>query len=75
ALQGVVAGAIAVLAVFLVGTALLPTGSIDLLAAAVAVAVFALRHLGLPVPALVAATALLGALVGVLDPGLLLVAR
>lgn len=75
ALQGVVAGAIAVLAVFLVGTALLPTGSIDLLAAAVAVAVFALRHLGLPVPALVAATALIGALVGVLDPGLLLVAR
>ena len=75
ALQGVVAGAIAVLAVFLLTTVLLPAGSFDLLAAAVAVAVFALRHMGLPVPALIAATALIGALVGVLDPGLLLIAR
>ncbi len=75
ALQGVVAGAIAVLAVYLVSAAVLPEGAIDLLAVAVAVAVFALRRLGLPVPALVAAAALLGAVVGVADPGLLLVSR
>lgn len=75
ALQGVVAGAIAVLAVFLVSTVLLPAGAVDLLALAVAAAVYGLRRVGLPVPALVAATAALGALVGLLDPGLLLVAR
>ncbi len=75
ALQGVVAGAIAVLAVYLVSAAVLPEGAIDLLAVAVAVAVFALRRLGLPVPALVAAAALLGAVVGLADPGLLLVSR
>ncbi|MGA0121932.1 MAG: chromate efflux transporter [Gaiellales bacterium] len=75
ALQGVVAGAVAVLVVYLVSAALLPTGRIDLLAAAVAVAVLALRRFELPVPALGGAAALVGTLVGVADPGFLLVSR
>ena len=75
ALQGVVAGAVAVLVVYLVSAALLPTGRIDLLAAAVAVAVLALRRFELPVPALVGAAALVGTLVGVADPGFLLASR
>ncbi len=68
ALQGVVAGAIAVLAIYLADHAILRDGGIDLLAAAVAVAVFALHRRGAPVPALVAGAAAIGALVGLADP-------
>lgn len=68
ALQGVVAGAIAVLAIYLADHAILRDGGIDLLAAVVAVAVFALHRRGAPVPALVAGAAAIGALVGLADP-------
>ncbi|MGI9116356.1 MAG: chromate efflux transporter [Gaiellales bacterium] len=69
ALQGVVAGAIAVLVIYLADHALLRDGGLDLLAAAIAVGVFLLQRRGLPVPALVVAAAGIGALVGVVDPG------
>ena len=69
ALQGVVAGAIVVLAVYLADHAILRDGSLDLLAAAVAVAVFALQRRGAPVPLLVVGAALIGAACGLADPG------
>lgn len=68
ALQGVVAGAIAVLAAYLAEHAILRDGGVDLLAAAVAAAVFALARRGVPVPALVVGAALIGAICGALDP-------
>jgi chromate transporter len=69
ALQGVVAGAIAVLVVYLADHALLRDGGIDLLAAAIAIVVFALHRRGVPVPALIVGTALIGALAGLIGPG------
>lgn len=69
ALQGVVAGAIAVLVVYLADHALLRDGGIDFLAAAIAIVVFALHQRGVPVPALIVGTALIGALAGLIGPG------
>ncbi len=69
ALQGVVAGAIAVLVVYLADHALLRDGGIDFLAAAIAIVVFALHRRGVPVPALIVGTALIGALAGLIGPG------
>jgi chromate transporter len=69
ALQGVVAGAIAVLVVYLADHALLRDGGIDLLAGAIAIVVFALHRRGVPVPALIVGTALIGALAGLIGPG------
>ncbi len=74
ALQGVVAGAIAVLVVYLADHAILRDGGIDLLAAAIAVAVFVLQRRGLPVPALIVAAAAIGAVVGLLGPAVGLLA-
>jgi chromate transporter len=68
ALQGVVAGAIAVLVVYLADHAILRDGGIDLLAAAVAVVVFVLQRRGVPVPVLVVAAAAIGAIVGLIGP-------
>ena len=62
ALQGVVAGAIAVLAIYLADHALLRGGGLDLLAAAIAVAVFALQRLRFPIPALVLGAGVIGLL-------------
>lgn len=62
ALQGVVAGAIAVLAIYLADHALLRGGGLDLLAAAIAVAVFALQRLRVPIPALVLGAGVIGLL-------------
>ena len=69
ALQGVVAGAIAVLVVYLADHALLQNGGVDLLAAAIAIVVFALHRRGVPVPALIVGTALIGAVAGLIGPG------
>ena len=69
ALQGVVAGVIAVLVVYLADHALLRDGGIDFLAAAIAIVVFALHRRGVPVPALIVGTALIGALAGLIGPG------
>ena len=69
ALQGVVAGAIAVLVVYLADHALLRDGGIDFLAAAIAIVVFALHRRGVPAPALIVGTALIGALAGLIGPG------
>ena len=69
ALQGVVAGAIAVLVVYLADHALLQNGGVDLLAAAIAIVVFALHRRGFPVPALIVGTALIGAVAGLIGPG------
>jgi chromate transporter len=68
ALQGVVAGAIAVLVIYLADHAILRAGGIDLLAAAIAIAVFVLHRRGLPVPALIIGAALIGAACGLIDP-------
>ena len=68
ALQGVVAGAIAVLVIYLADHAIFRAGGVDLLAAAIAVAVFVLHRRGLPVPALVIGAALIGAICGLIDP-------
>jgi chromate transporter len=68
ALQGVVAGAIAVLVVYLADHAILRDGGIDLLAAAVAIVVFVLQRRGVPVPVLVVAAAAIGAIVGLIGP-------
>ena len=73
ALQGVVAGAIAVLAIYLADHAILRDGAVDALAAAIAVGVFALQRRGAPVPALVVGAAAIGALVGLADPGFALI--
>ena len=69
ALQGVVAGAIAVLVVYLADHALLQNGGVDLLAAAIAIVVFALHRRGVPVPVLIVGTALIGAVAGLIGPG------
>ena len=66
---GVVAGAIAVLVVYLADHALLQNGGVDLLAAAIAIVVFALHRRGVPVPALIVGTALIGAVAGLIGPG------
>ncbi len=68
ALQGVVAGAVVVLLVYLADHALLRAGGFDLVAAAVAVTVFALRRRDVSVPLLVVASATAGALVGLVAP-------
>jgi chromate transporter len=65
----VAAGAIAVLVVYLADHALLRDGGIDLLAGAIAIVVFALHRRGVPVPALIVGTALIGALAGLIGPG------
>ena len=69
ALQGVVAGAIAVLVVYLADHALLQNGGVDLLAAAIAIVVFALHRRGVPVPVLIVGTALIGVVAGLIGPG------
>jgi chromate transporter len=73
ALQGVVAGAIAVLVIYLADHAILRDGGIDVLAAAIALMIFVLQRRGIPIPALIIGTALVGALAGLLgtDFGLL----
>ncbi len=73
ALQGVVAGAIAVLVIYLADHAILRDGGIDVLAAAIALVIFVLQRRGIPIPALIIGTALVGALAGLLgtDFGLL----
>ncbi len=68
AMQGVVAGAVAVLLVYLADAALLPEGRVDLVAIAVAVVVFALRRRDVSIPLLVLASALVGLALGLLDP-------
>ena len=68
ALQGVVAGAIAVLVIYLADHAILRDGGVDVLAAAIALAVFALHRRGAPVPVLVVAAAAIGAIVGLIGP-------
>ena len=60
-LQGVVAGAVVVLAVFLADNAFLRLGGIDAIAIAIALVIFLLQRRGLPVPLLVIAAALIGA--------------
>ena len=74
ALQGVVAGAIAVLVVYLADHALLRDGGFDVLAAAIAIAVFVLQRRGVPVPVLVVAAAVIGAIVGLIGPSVGLLA-
>ncbi len=64
ALQGVVAGAIAVLGVFIAQATLLPSGRVDLLALAIAVLVFVLQRRGISIPLMIVVVALVGALVG-----------
>ena len=68
ALQGVVAGAVVVLGVFIARATLLPPGSIDLLAIAIAVIVFVLQRRGVSIPLMVVVVALLGALLGLTAP-------
>ena len=68
ALQGVVAGAIAVLVIYLADHAIFQAGGVDLLAAAIALVVFALHRRGFPVPALIIGTAVIGAICGLIDP-------
>ena len=67
-LQGVVAGAVVVLALFLADNAFLRSGGIDLVAIVVAVAVFLLYRRNLPVPLLVICAALVGAAIGLIGP-------
>ena len=74
ALQGVVAGAIAVLVVYLADHAILRDGGLDVLAALIAVVVFALQRRGVPVPILVLAAAAIGAVVGLIGPSVGLLA-
>jgi hypothetical protein len=54
--------------VYLADHAILRGGGIDLLAAAIAVAVFVLHRRGVPVPVLVMAAAAIGAIVGLIGP-------
>lgn len=68
AMQGVVAGSVAVLLVYLGDAALLPDGRVDLLGIAVAIAVFALRRRDVSIPLLVVASGLTGLAIGLLDP-------
>ncbi len=68
ALQGVVAGAVIVLLVYLADHAILRDDRLDAVAAAVAIIVFVLRRRDVSVPLLVVASALVGALVGALGP-------
>jgi chromate transporter len=73
ALQGVVAGAVVVLAVLLADAAFLRAGGLDAVALVVAVAVLVLQRRGLPVPLLVVGAGLIGLAAGLVgaDAGVL----
>jgi len=68
ALQGVVAGAVVVLVLYLADHALLRNGGVDLVAIAVAITIFYLRRRDTSVPLLVVGAAVIGGLCGLIDP-------
>ncbi len=68
ALQGVVAGAVVVLVLYLADHALLRNGGVDLVAIAVAITIFYLRRRDISVPLLVVGASVIGGLCGLIGP-------
>lgn len=75
ALQGIVVGAVVVLAVFIASRTLVGAAGIDLAAIAILIGVFLLQRRGVSIPLLILISALLGAAIGLADPTLGLIAR